>query len=64
MITAGIDVGSVNTKLVVFDRATQTIFCEKVVPTGPRPRETAHHVLSECRSEHRDLADHVRRSRC
>lgn len=60
MITAGIDVGSVNTKLVVFDRASQQAFCEKVVPTGPRPRETAHQVLVECRSEHKDLAGHVR----
>ena len=60
MITAGIDVGSVNTKLVVFDRATQTIFCEKVVPTGPRPRETAHRVMTECRNEHKDLSGRVR----
>ncbi len=60
MITAGIDVGSVNTKLVVFDRASQTIFCEKVVPTGPRPRETARRVMAECRNEHKDLSGHVR----
>ena len=59
MITAGIDVGSVNTKLVVFDRVSQTIFCEKVVPTGPRPRETARQVMTECRSEHKDLSGHV-----
>jgi len=60
MIVAGIDVGSVNTKLVVFDRAGQTIFCEKVVPTGPRPRETARQVMTECRKEHKDLSGHVR----
>jgi predicted CoA-substrate-specific enzyme activase len=60
VITAGIDVGSVNTKLVVFDRVSQTIFCEKVVPTGPRPRETARQVMTECRSEHKDLSSHVR----
>jgi predicted CoA-substrate-specific enzyme activase len=60
LITAGIDVGSVNTKLVVFDQASQSIFCEKVVPTGLRPRETAHKVMAECRSEHKDLAGHVR----
>jgi len=60
VITAGIDVGSVNTKLVVFDRASQQVFCERVVPTGPRPRETAHQVMAECRSEHKDLSGHVR----
>jgi predicted CoA-substrate-specific enzyme activase len=60
VIAAGIDVGSVNTKLVVFDRASQQAFCEKVVPTGPRPRETARQVLTECRSEHKDLSGHVR----
>jgi predicted CoA-substrate-specific enzyme activase len=60
LITAGIDVGSVNTKLVVFDQVSQAIFCEKVVPTGPRPRETAHRVMAECRSEHKDLAGNVR----
>ena len=60
MITAGIDIGSVNTKLVVFDCASQQAFCEKAVPTGPRPRETAQRVMGECRSEHKDLAGHVR----
>ncbi len=60
MITAGIDVGSVNTKLVVFDRVSRGIFCEKVVPTGPRPRETAQRVMAECRNEHKDLAGSVR----
>lgn len=60
MITAGIDVGSVNTKLVVFDRVSRGIFCEKVVPTGPRPRETAQRVMTECRNEHQDLAGNVR----
>lgn len=60
MIAAGIDVGSVNTKLVVFDRASRQVFCEKVVPTGPRPRETARQVLAECRGEHKDLSGHVR----
>ncbi len=60
MISAGIDVGSVNTKLVVFDRASQQIFCEKVVATGPRPRETARKVMTECRNEHKDLSGHVR----
>jgi predicted CoA-substrate-specific enzyme activase len=53
-------VGSVNTKLVVFDRASRTIFCEKVVPTGPRPRETAGRVMTECRVEHKDLSGRVR----
>jgi predicted CoA-substrate-specific enzyme activase len=60
MIAAGIDVGSVNTKLVVFDRASQTMFCEKVVPTGPRPRETAHRVMAQCRNEHKDLSGRAR----
>jgi len=60
VITAGIDVGSVNTKLVVFDHISREIFCERVVPTGPRPRETALRVMAECRSEHKDLAGYVR----
>ncbi|MBN2465343.1 rod shape-determining protein [candidate division WOR-3 bacterium] len=60
MLTAGIDVGSVNTKLVVFDRTSRQSFCEKVVPTGPRPRETARQVMTECRNEHKELYGHVR----
>ncbi|MFO7651880.1 MAG: acyl-CoA dehydratase activase [bacterium] len=59
MITAGIDVGSVNTKLVVFDHSTGTAICERVEPTGPRPRETARRVLDDCRREHSELRGHV-----
>ncbi|MBM3313449.1 2-hydroxyglutaryl-CoA dehydratase [candidate division WOR-3 bacterium] len=51
MIAAGIDVGSVNTKLVLLDRSSGDVLCEKVVPTGPRPRDTAQRVLAECGRE-------------
>lgn len=48
MITAGLDVGSVNTKLVMFDRESKMIVCDRVEPTGPRPKETARRVFAEC----------------
>ncbi len=59
MITAGIDVGSVNTKLVVLDHAAGSAVCERVEPTGPRPRETARRVLEDCRREHSDLRGRI-----
>jgi predicted CoA-substrate-specific enzyme activase len=59
VITAGVDVGSVNTKLVVLDHASGTAICERVEPTGPKPRETARRVLDDCRREHPDLRGRV-----
>ncbi len=59
MITAGIDVGSVNTKLVIFDHERAQFVCEMVEPTGPRPRETARRVLSECREKNPGLETRV-----
>lgn len=48
---AGIDVGSVNTKLVLWDAGAGRICCDRVEPTGPRPKETARRVLAECLAE-------------
>jgi predicted CoA-substrate-specific enzyme activase len=62
VITAGIDVGSVNTKLVVFDHASSSIICEVVEPTGPRPRETARLVMQQCREKDPGLEAQVRRT--
>ncbi len=59
MITAGIDVGSVNTKLVVFDHDKGRIVCETVVPTGPRPKETARQVMAQCREKNPELEGKV-----
>lgn len=59
MIVAGIDVGSVNTKLVVLDRQTGRTICTLVEPTGPRPRETAARLQERCRAEHPELADRI-----
>jgi predicted CoA-substrate-specific enzyme activase len=60
VITAGIDVGSVNTKLVVFDHSGPGIICEMVEPTGPRPRETARRVMDQCRKKNPGLEGKVR----
>lgn len=59
MISAGVDVGSVNTKLVVLDHDSGTALCERVEPTGPKPRETARRVLEDCRREHPGLRGQV-----
>jgi predicted CoA-substrate-specific enzyme activase len=60
MMTAGIDVGSVTTKLVVLDRERGELLCALVAPTGPRPRETAARLQDECRSRHAGLESQVR----
>jgi predicted CoA-substrate-specific enzyme activase len=60
MITAGIDVGSVNTKLVVLDCAERELLCAMVEPTGPRPRETAARLQEQCRRQHPQLEGQVR----
>jgi predicted CoA-substrate-specific enzyme activase len=59
LITAGIDVGSVNTKLVVYDRSSRTVLCEQVEPTASTPKATARRVLEECRRRHPGLEDKV-----
>ncbi|MBM3314372.1 2-hydroxyglutaryl-CoA dehydratase [candidate division WOR-3 bacterium] len=51
MIRAGIDVGSVNTKLVCFDTVRNEVVCRRVEPTGLRPKETARRVFAECLAE-------------
>jgi len=51
MIHAGIDVGSVNTKAVLYDRQAQAIRCSRVEPTGLKPRETAERVFRVCLAE-------------
>ena len=51
MIQCGIDVGSVNTKLVLFDREARAVRCQMVEPTGLKPRETAERVFQSCLAE-------------
>jgi predicted CoA-substrate-specific enzyme activase len=48
MLTAGIDVGSVNTKVVILDPADGRIVGRGVRPTGHRPRATAAAALEAC----------------
>jgi len=60
VITAGIDVGSVNTKLVVFDREAGQIVCAMVEATGPHPKQTAIRVLDACRKQHPHMEGRVR----
>ncbi len=55
MTAAGIDVGSVNTKLVVIEPASRRVLCERVESTGPRPRDTVRMLLEDCRREHPEL---------
>jgi len=59
LISAGIDVGSVNTKLVVFDHDGARIVCAMVEPTGPRPKETARRVMDRCREKNPELEGRV-----
>lgn len=51
MIQCGIDVGSVNTKLVLYDRERQRVCGRRVEPTGLKPRETAERVFQVCLAE-------------
>ncbi|MEO0085359.1 MAG: acyl-CoA dehydratase activase [candidate division WOR-3 bacterium] len=51
MIQCGIDVGSVNTKVVLYDRERQAVRCRRVEPTGLKPRETAERVFQTCLAE-------------
>ncbi len=48
ILRAGIDVGSINTKVVVFDREAGDITASHVQPTGHRPRATASAAYSAC----------------
>lgn len=45
MLTVGIDVGSVNTKLVIYDPAAETVRAREYRPTGHRPRATAEELF-------------------
>lgn len=45
MMRAGIDVGSVNTKLVLYDDGRGEVIGSRVEPTGLRPKETALRVF-------------------
>lgn len=47
-LRAGIDVGSINTKVVVFDRKAGDIVASHVQPTGHKPRETAPAAFAAC----------------
>jgi predicted CoA-substrate-specific enzyme activase len=48
MIRAGVDAGSVNTKVLFFDAGAGRVLGEAVEPTGLRPRETARRVFNAC----------------
>lgn len=51
MISAGIDAGSVNTKVVFFDTETGELCCHRAEPTGLRPRDTATRLFARCLAE-------------
>ncbi len=48
MIHAGVDAGSVNTKVLLFDSAVRRIVCTRTEPTGLKPRETAARLFDRC----------------
>ncbi len=48
MLSAGIDVGSVNTKVVIYDSERDEMVATRVAPTGMKPREQAEKVFQEC----------------
>jgi predicted CoA-substrate-specific enzyme activase len=48
MLSAGIDIGSINTKVVVFDRESGGIEAHLVRPTGHKPRETGPAAFRQC----------------
>lgn len=47
MLSVGIDVGSVNTKVVVYDPTREEVVARVVVPTGMRPREQTAKVFEQ-----------------
>lgn len=51
MITAGIDIGSVTTKVVIFDTENQKIISKSISPTGANPKKIAEEVLDEALSK-------------
>lgn len=61
MLQAGIDVGSINTKVVVFDRQSGDIRASLVRPTGHRPRDTAPAAFAACLEQAGLSADDVSR---
>ncbi len=48
MLSAGIDVGSVNTKVLIYDTARDELVASRVAPTGMKPKERAQEVFQEC----------------
>ncbi|MBW6516062.1 MAG: 2-hydroxyglutaryl-CoA dehydratase [Candidatus Cloacimonetes bacterium] len=47
MITAGIDIGSRNTKIIFWDTDLAKMVCKKVVTTGTEPQRTAQKLLAD-----------------
>ncbi len=47
MLTAGIDVGSVNTKVVIYDVRKGQLVASQVTPTGMKPREQAERTFTQ-----------------
>ncbi|MCL6465641.1 MAG: acyl-CoA dehydratase activase [candidate division WOR-3 bacterium] len=48
MLSVGIDVGSVNTKVLIYDSARDEVVARCVAPTGMKPREQAQRVFEFC----------------
>ncbi|MGQ9708392.1 MAG: acyl-CoA dehydratase activase [bacterium] len=48
MLVAGVDVGSVNTKVVVYDVGADKVVASLVNRTGMKPREMAERTFNEC----------------
>lgn len=51
VLCAGIDVGSVNTKVLIYDAEAERVVGTGVAPTGMKPRERARAVFEECLRE-------------
>lgn len=47
MLSAGIDIGSRNTKLVIWDTGKDEIIYKHIMPTGIEPRKTAEDMLTD-----------------
>jgi predicted CoA-substrate-specific enzyme activase len=55
--TLGIDIGSRNTKLVVYDPAQKLILAFEIQPTGVNPSQTVETMLAEVLSHNKSLSE-------
>ncbi len=51
MLSVGVDVGSVNTKVVIYDLERDEVVARCVAPTGMKPKEQAKRVFERCQAD-------------